>query len=164
MQLGLDTWDRILENLKSGQVVLENESELKYYFFHCCLTLMEKEGFKTPYSVFAEDTMEIRKKNSPKCDMVLGEAVAIEFKHRKSINTEEIELVKEDILRLETYIKNGKATYGIFFMIDQTGRYEREINPFLEGRIPKDSIVWEKIAVPDRKDDLHTLCAAVLPS
>lgn len=82
MQLGLDTWDRVLENLKSGQVVLENESELKYYFFHCCLTLMEKEGFKTPYSVFAEDTMEIRKKNSPKCDMVLGEAVTIEFKHK----------------------------------------------------------------------------------
>lgn len=44
LRLALNTWENVLEGLENQEVVLENERELKYYFFHRCLILMKKES------------------------------------------------------------------------------------------------------------------------
>lgn len=162
MQLALDCWDKVLEGLRSGEVVLENESELKYYFFHRCLTLMKRRGFRKPYSIFAEDTLGAAKEYPKKCDLVLGEVTAIEFKHRKSINTDEVNAVKDDILKLKSYLKDKKASFGFFFMIDQTGRYKQQISTFLKKNAPTNSYDWQIVKAPKKKDALHALRVILL--
>lgn len=94
---------------------------------------------------------------------MLGKVVAIEFKYRKSINTEEIKKVKVDILKLESYIKEQKMWAGVFFMIDQTGQYEQRITPFVKSKVPSDSFKWQTIKIPDKKEKLHTLEVVLLP-
>ena len=162
VRLALDSWDMVLEGLKGEVVVLENEREVECYFVHCCITLMRERRFSTPYAIFAEDSLDSEEKHPKKCDLVLGRAVAIEMKNRKSINTEEINEVKEDVLRLESYIREQNMFAGVFLMIDQTRRYKQQIAQFLESKTQSDSISWQETRVPGRKEALHTLVVVLL--
>ena len=163
MLLALDTWENLLEGLENEEVVLENERELKYYFFHRCLILMKKRKFDKPYSIFAEDSLNAREKYPKKCDLVLGKVVAIEFKHKKSINTNEVNEVKDDILKLESYIKEQKTWAGVFLMIDHTGHYEQRITPFIRSKVPSNSFEWQTKKLPNKKEKVHTLKVVLLP-
>jgi len=98
-----------------------------------------------PYSIYAEDALGSKEKHPQKCDLVLGSVVAVEFKYRNSINTKEVEEVKNDLLKLEKYIGGQKADWGIFLMIDQTNRYGQRIQPFVEEKASADHIGWKAI-------------------
>lgn len=162
LQLALDAWDKLLEDLEEGMIVLENERELENYFFHSCLTLMKERKFEIPYSIFAEDAWDLKEKYPKKCDLVLGHSkegrfVAVEFKYRTSINTKEVNEVKKDILKLEKYIDEQKVTAGVFLMIDQTNRYKQWIQPFVKKKTSSNHIEWKKIK------EFDTLIAVLLP-
>jgi len=164
LQLALDTWEKVLEDIEHGKIVLENESELKCYLFHHCIVLMQKRKFDTPHSVFVEESLDEGKKHPKKCDLVLGQTVFVELKYMKSINTKEIDEVKQDILRLENQIRNQMAFAGVFLMIDQTGRYQQQIDPFLKATVPQDHIEWQTLEVPNRKGKLYALKVVMLRS
>ena len=162
LQLAIDSWDNVLEGLRSGEIVLENESELRYFFFHHCLILMKEKAFEKPYSIFAENSLGTDEKYPSKCDLVLGEAIAIEFKYKNSINTDEANAVKDDILKLKRYLKDRKANFGVFLMIDQTGRYEQHISTFIKKNVSSNYYEWQAVKLPNKRDTLHALRVVLL--
>jgi len=98
-----------------------NEEELRCHLFAKCLETMRQKKFGKPYEIFVEDKEIVK---GTIADLALGwlekqdrKFVAVEVKHGP-----DVEKIKEDIKKLQGYVKSG-VFFGFFAMIGNS-KYE----------------------------------------
>lgn len=114
----------VRKDLRSGNIRLETEGDLRAYLFHACVEVLKRRGHAPPYPVHAEK----RAVGKLKADIILGpgEEIAVELKfepwsrpggtvfarnpggHGQSI--------WDDVKKLRRYTKAGKSAH--FLMIE----------------------------------------------
>jgi len=130
--------EKVIEEYRLERIRLYSERDLQAHLFSECLGLMRKEGFKTPFEIYADKSVFEKRR---KIDIVLGDdKVLVELKLEpdyydisKPVVFSTIKeagglgygSVEEDLLKIKDYAKKSK--YAHFIMLDEDGRHYRNI-------------------------------------
>jgi len=156
----IEALNEVIEEYHQGVIQFFSERDLQAQLFSACLKIMRREGFTTPYKIYAEKGVIDKRK---KTDLVLGnDEVLIELKLEpdypgvsKPVVFSTIReaggrgygSVEEDMNKIDEYSKRGKHAH--FIMIDEDGRHQRKIQSD-----------WKDLIIKGRKRYwLHKYCS-----
>lgn len=171
-------WQDFLEALEKGDFYVPiYEEQLRSLLFAKCLETMRQKKFEKPYEIFAEDR-EISKRARP--DITFGKLedgkfVAVELKSFPSSPEE----IKEDIKKLQGYVKSG-VVFGFFAMVGDSKKEYRECLNLKElgiqqeipesdeammdftGEGEKSFYQWKLVKIPVVQRTLETLLVGII--